>query len=212
MAGYSPDTGMSQQAAPTNEEYAKSLWDKTTQQYPMLKGKDIPFIYNPQGGAGYLETWAKGESGGTTKRPSQFPLDKYGIEVRSPDTGPREILGDYLSHIASKVDEKTGKPEEPEFYKMYKDFEKTMDTPEMKKRLEADYKYEKKEQEKLKKEGKPYLDLGTKEHYIKENRIPAYMRGYVTDQWEPEWNEQWVSPKQKPILDAMKNYVTGANQ
>lgn len=215
MAGYSPDVNpmgdtTGQPAQPSNEDIAKDLWSRTIKEYPYLANKEIPLVYTPGQGAGYLETWGREETGSEQdKRPAGLPLGSHGIQIRNPETGPKEILGDYLSHVASQVDPKTGEPEDPGFYKMYKDFEKTMSTPEMKKRLEKDYKFEKREQEKLKEEGKPYLDIGTKEHYIQNNRIPAYMRGYVTDQWDPEWNQSWMTSKQKRIMDKMKDYVKG---
>jgi hypothetical protein len=215
MAGYIPSMNpmgdtTGQPAQPSNEDIAKELWSKTTKEYPYLADKNIPIVYTPGQGAGFLETWNKTEPGSEQdKRPEGLPLGSHGIQVRNPDTGPKEILGDYLSHVASKVDPETGKPEDPKFYNLYKKFEETMQTPEMKKRLEKDYKFEKKEQEKLKAEGKPYLDIGTKEHYIENNRIPAYMRGYVTDQWDSEWNQSWMNSKQKRIMDQMKAHVKG---
>jgi len=215
MAGYSPSTNpmndtTAQPAQPSNEDIAKDLWSKTTKEYPYLADKNIPLVYTPGQGAGFLETWDKKETGSEQdKRPEGLPLGSHGIQVRNPETGPKEILGDYLSHVASKVDPDTGKPEDPKFYSLYKQFEETMQTPEMKKRLEKDYRFEKKEQEKLKKEGKKYLDIGTKEHYIENNRIPAYMRGYVTDQWDADWNQSWMTSKQKRIMDQMKSHVKG---
>lgn len=215
LSGYSSSTNQmgdvtGQKDELSNEDIAKDLWSKTTKEYPYLADKNIPLIYTPGQGAGFLETWDKKEIGSEQdKRPEGLPLGSYGIQVRDSNTGPKEILGDYLSHVASKLDPDTGKPEDPKFYSLYKEFEKTMQTPDMQKRLERDYKFEKREQEQLKSQGKPYLDVGTKEHYIQNNRIPAYMRGYVTDQWDSDWNQSWMTPKQTKIMNKMKAHVKG---
>ena len=215
LSGYSSSTNQmgdvtGQKDELSNEDIAKDLWSKTTKEYPYLADKNIPLIYTPGQGAGFLETWDKKETGSEQdKRPEGLPLGSYGIQVRDSNTGPKEILGDYLSHVASKLDPDTGKPEDPKFYSLYKEFEKTMQTPDMQKRLERDYKFEKREQEQLKSQGKPYLDVGTKEHYIQNNRIPAYMRGYVTDQWDSDWNQSWMTPKQTKIMNKMKAHVKG---
>lgn len=215
LSGYSSSTNQmgdvtGQKDELSNEDIAKDLWSKTTKEYPYLADKNIPLIYTPGQGAGFLETWDKKETGSEQdKRPEGLPLGSYGIQVRDSNTGPKEILGDYLSHVASKLDPDTGKPEDPKFYSLYKEFEKTMQTPDMQKRLERDYKFEKREQEQLKSQGKPYLDVGTKEHYIQNNRIPAYMRGYVIDQWDSDWNQSWMTPKQTKIMNKMKAHVKG---
>jgi hypothetical protein len=184
----------------------QQLWQQAQQQYPYLSKQDIAYVYSPIPKAGYLETFDPVETGDPTnpltQRPTQIPLGKYGIQVRSPQATPEMIMADAISHIFNQINPNTGQPVDPAYYQLYQQFAKTMQSPEWQQRLAKDYETEK---EQLAKE-KSNLDLGTFQHYIQNNRIPAYMRGYVMKQWDDDWNKSWMSQQQQQILDQIKSY------
>jgi hypothetical protein len=190
-----------------NAVVGQMLFEKAKKEYPYLSGQDIAYDYTPIEKAGFLETFDPVETGDPnnplTQRPANIPLGQYGIQVRSPQATPAMIMGDAISHVFNQVNPKTGQPVDPAYYQLYQQFVNTMQTPEWQQRLAKDYETEK---EQLAKE-KSNLDLGTFQHYIQNNRIPAYMRGYVMKQWDDDWNKSWMSPQQQQILDQIKSYL-----
>ena len=190
-----------------NAVVGQMLFERAKKEYPYLANQDIVYDYKPIEKAGYLETFDPVESGDPknplTQRPETIPFGQYGIQVRNPQTTPSMIMGDAISHIFNQINPKTGQPVDPNLYGLYQQFAQTMQTPEWQQRLAKDYETEKAE---AAKEGSQ-LDFGTLQHYIQNNRIPAYMRGYVMNQWDQDWNKSWMSPQQQQILDQIKSYL-----
>lgn len=160
------------------------------QQYPSIfDNLNMGFVNTPgQGGGNMLESWPAGEPGSPDyQRPSQLPLDQFGVQVFDQNTTPRDLAADVVSHLLVKTD--------PTLKKDYQAFAKTFSSPEGQDRLRQDYLYARQNEG----ERRPMND------WADINRIPAYMRAYVFSQWPNA--EKAFSPEQKAILDRIKTYV-----
>ena len=103
------------------------LFSQAKEMYPRLKGMDVNYKEAFGRGPGYLEYWPPQEEGAPNrKRPTEFPIDKPGVEVRSRATRPEDIMADIASHNMVYND--------PNIKKIYGDFEKSL-TDEQKSRL-----------------------------------------------------------------------------
>ena len=182
--------------AANDEVVGAMLLEKAKKEFPYLANKEFSYAYTPQDSPNFLETWSPGDPGGKTKRPASIPLNVPGVQILNPKTTPTMIMGDYISHVANKVNPQTNKPIDPTYHELYQKFAGTMNTPEWQARLKKDYEYEKPNEK----------DIGSYEHYVQNNRIPAYMRGYVMGQFPADFNKSWMSPEQKQYLDQIKQY------
>lgn len=160
------------------------------QMYPSIfDNLNIGLVNSPgQGGGNMLESWPVGEPGAADyQRPSQLPIDQFGVQVFDQNTTPRDLAADVVSHYAVQND--------PALSGDYQAFAKTFGTPEGQDRLRQDYSYARQNEG----ERRPMND------WASIDRIPAYMRAYVFSQWPNA--DKAFSPEQKVILDRIKAYV-----
>ncbi|MGY2995453.1 hypothetical protein [Mesorhizobium sp. URHB0026] len=176
---------MSPQGRPTD------LMGLARQQYPRIfDNLNMGFVNSPTANSdgNMLESWPAGEPGAPDyPRPSQLPLDQFGVQVFDQNTTPRDLAADVVSHQLVKTD--------PAFSGDYQAFAKTFDTPQGQDRLRQDYSYSRQNEG----ERRPMNE------WASTDRIPAYMRAYVFSQWPNA--EKAFSPEQLAILDRIKATV-----
>ena len=176
-----------------NAGYEPDLFSKAKEMYPMLNKMDIGYKEAFGRGPGYLEYWPPQEEGDPRrKRPTEFPIDKAGVEVRSRATRPEDIMADVASHNMVYND--------PTIKKIYGDFEKSL-TDEQKSRLKEQYVHYV-TQEKDPKEKTP-----TYEEWYQRTGLPGWFRGYTFGQWPEEFTSKVYTDKQKKMLDKALEYL-----
>lgn len=140
-----------------------------------------------------LEFWNPGDHGDKQyPRPAGIPMDQPGVQIISRDTKPSDVAADIVSHYLVNKD--------PKLKKMYGQFADTFKTPEGQKRLREDYEWEKKNAS---------YPVGSFDQFAKMNRIPAYLRGYVFQQWPADSYDKMYTPEQIKQLKAISQYVRG---
>jgi len=73
---------------------------RATAKYPFMSKNDFAVTESRRKGYGTLETYPPGETGSAAMlRPADLPLDRYGIEVMSPDVTANDVAGDVYSHV-----------------------------------------------------------------------------------------------------------------
>jgi hypothetical protein len=186
-------------AMPTNDEIisamdrdrAMQIWEQTKEKYPIMKSAPVDFVYNPTGverpGNAGIETYPVGE----TYRPPNVPLNRVGIGVwSSQGVNPQDIVGDYLSHHLIYND--------PKFSELYKQFQ-TSTTPEGQAFLQELYREA--TQNRASKEQRPY------DEWLQVSGWPQYLRGYVSQQFNPDELSKIYSPEQIKAMDEMKKLL-----
>lgn len=147
-------------------------------------------LVNPKQNEGFAETWPVNEEGSPDyKRPSQFPIDRPGVEIKNPEKFTAE---DYAAEVFSHVD--------PNGIKASKDLLSSMSQSQIEemKRNAGDYKMSK--------------DMGMSEDEALRNSAMAVMRGYVFGQWPKEALDSLkFSPKQIKLLENAKQYAITGN-
>ena len=178
---------------------ASEFKKRALQDYPYLQDKDLNVVYNPDREQGMLEFYPPGEVGSEKyPRPEQFPIEKFGVDIRSPMTRPIDVLGDYVSHYGIYTD--------PVLMASYKEIEKSL-TGEQKgflKRQYEDYKRgyfvdeggNKVSLPKTKESFEEWLDL---------SGLPGFYRGNLFNQWED--SEQFYTPRQLELFKQAKQYL-----
>ena len=175
---------------PDSEQYGRRLWQIAQARYPVLKRAGIQYMYQPKDvpRAGKLEFYPAGES----LRPSGMDINQPGVAVFDPRTRPIDLLGDYVSHM--------GRMSDPVLKQHYDAFVSGL-TDRQKQKLVADYEYAKTEASKNGGEVMPF------EQWVQMDRLPAFYRGYVFDQWPADFTSQLYSPEQLKQLDEIRPYL-----
>jgi hypothetical protein len=169
------------------------LFSQAQQMYPKLKSMDVGYKEAFGRGPGYLEYWPPQEEGDPRrKRPTEFPIDKPGVEVRSRATRPEDIMADVASHNMVYND--------PTMKKIYGDFEKSL-TDEQKGRLKEQYVHY------ITKEKGPDEKTPTYEEWYQRTGLPGWFRGYTFGQWPEEFTSKVYTNKQKKMLDKALEYL-----
>lgn len=197
QAQVNPLAAQNAPATPT----APNLFQQAQQQYPVLGGQNYGYVENYQPGSGFLEHWAPGEPGAPPSpnqplngiRPSQIPMDQYGLEIRDPSTRPIDVLGEIVSHQLVHTD--------PNIKQTYEQFQKSI-TPQQQQLLQEQYEHAQKNEG----ETRPF------EEWKKASGLPALFRGYAFQQWPQEFNDKIYTPQQKQMFDGMMDYLRGKQQ
>ena len=141
----------------------------------------------------YLETFPPGEGGGPDEpRPSQFPMDKYGIQVYKPDTQPVNLLGDAVVHMMRFTD--------PTITKYYDDFEESL-TPQQEALLHRQYNHH----VTYNGEKRPY------DEWYKQSGLTQLFGGYAFGGTK-KWPESEYTPEQLKMFDQMMQYLQSQGQ
>ena len=172
-----------------NEVQGQMMLDRAKQEYSYLADKDIPFVYTPNTETeNKLESWKAGEPGGDGyQRPTQIPINKFGMQVFNPEGGsPLNILGDYVSHYGVEND--------PKLKEYYTQFQGLLDPQAMQER----YQYH---TENLG-EKRPY------ETWYDMTGLPELFRGYTFKQWgDEEEAKKNYNPQQLDVLNKVRQYL-----
>jgi len=173
---------------------------RAEKEYPYLKEKDVNVAYNPDRKLGYLEFYPPGETGSPEfPRPEQFPMNESGIDVRSPKTTSKDILGDYVSHYGIYSD--------PVLIENYQQVEESL-TDKQKdflKRQYNDYQrgyYVDENNTKVslgEPESRPYED------WLKMSGLPGLYRGNLFNQWQN--SEDFYTEEQLDLFKKAKEYL-----
>ena len=163
----------------------QSLLDRTIQEYPGIADQlaGVAFKVSPQqkGDHRGLEFYAPGEE------EDSFDRTRPAIEVFDPNTQPKDVAGDLVSHwLARGAD--------PVVAKAYRDFEQSL-TPEQVRTLHNHYAWDQK-------------DSGEKRSYedwYRMSGLPAYFRGYMFRQWDE--NDGPYTPEQRRKFDELNRYL-----
>ena len=165
------------------------------QEYPRLQGLDYGYVESkPTSKDDFrqLEHWEPNDPGDDKfKRPDSAAKDKNVIEVFNSNVKPSDIAGDIVSH--SLVNDKEG---HPELYKLNKEFEDTLKTPEAKASLREFYR-----------EGYESGDHRDYKEWLDKTGKAQYLRGYLFKQFPESEIPKHYSDKQKSILDKMDQYL-----
>ena len=178
---------------------ASEMKRRAEQQYPFLQDKDLRVAYNPNREQGMLEFYPPGEVGSEKyPRPEQFPIEKFGVDIRSPMTRPIDVLGDYVSHYGIYTD--------PVLMASYKEIEKSL-TKDQKNHLKSLYEDYKrgyfldkngnKVELKGQKETRPF------EEWLDASGMPGFYRGNIFNQWE----DKYYTPRQLELFSQAKKYL-----
>lgn len=177
---------------------ASEMKRRAEQQYPYLQDKDLRVAYNPDRKQGMLEFYPPQEVGSEQyPRPEQFPIDKFGVDIRSPMTRPIDVLGDYVSHYGIYTD--------PVLMASYKEIEKSL-TGEQKdflKRQYEDYKRGYFLDEGGNKVSLGEKEKGTFEEWLDRSGLPGFYRGNIFNQWE----DKYYTPRQLELFKKAKQYL-----
>jgi hypothetical protein len=162
------------------------------QQYPALSDVQFGLVNTPSANSdgNMLESWPQGEPGAPDyPRPAGLPINEFGVQVFDQGTTPRDLAADIVSHYLVNTD--------PHLSPDYQAFVDSFNTPEGQDRLRQDYSWARQNAG----ERRPMREWAVTD------RIPAYFRGYVFDQWPGSGKS--FSPEQLAALDRMKAYVHG---
>jgi hypothetical protein len=171
-------------------------FQKAQAQYPILQ--TLPLDYrvsaNKPDNNSYLETWPINETGGEGYlRPTDFPIDKLGIEVFKPTTRPKDIMADIVSHELVNSN--------PVYKKAYDEFISSLQ-PWQHEKLQNQYNYAKENEN----ENRPFAE------WASISGLPSYFRGNLFDQWQNEdtgdtvTNEMYT-PNQLKEFSNLKSYM-----
>jgi len=195
VGGYSSVNPMGDVTGTSPEEPQKNLLEQAKDMYPKLKGLDYDYIESkPTSKDDFrmLEHWQPNDTGDDKfKRPEGVSLDKHVIEVLNPSTKVTDVAGDIVSH--SLVNDKEN---HPELYKLNKQFEDTLKTPEAKKSLREFYR-----------EGYEQGDHRDYKEWYEQTGKAQYLRGYLFNQFPESEISKHYSKKQISILDKMNQYL-----
>lgn len=174
------------------EEYdLQAALAKARSEYPALAKYPVT-VQRYTGGdrPGYLEFYPPWEE----RNPNPGTIT---VEVYKPMRGEllsRAIAGD-LAHMAGAVDPRTGKPVDPAFYALKRQFATTL-TPEQ---LAVDRRAHQDEGD-----PRPFED------WHEQSRLDAYLRGWIFPDERDEWRRQGVyTPEQTKLLQRMQRYLRG---
>lgn len=168
------------------------------QQYPRLR--NIPAVIQRREGPGYIEYYPPHE--GMNPNPGKVTLEMRDMsQGANRDFLHNMIAGDLL-HYLGGTDE-AGKPYDSKFYKLKKDFEKTL-TPD--------------QHDINKRQYQRYLSGGqinpntTYQQFLDMSGTDQYVRGYLF----PDPNNEWKQPgkgeytlKQILLMNKMRDYLHG---
>lgn len=178
---------------PATPTPAPDVIAQARQQWPILNNPNLHFLYTPRSdpNLGYLETFPPGERGSTGEpRPSQFPINQYGIQVFRPDTQPVNVLGDAVVHMMRFTD--------PTIQRYYSEFEKSL-TPQQQAILRRQYAYHVTNNG----EKRPY------QQWYDQSGLTQLFGGYVFGGTK-KWPQQWYTPDQLKMFDSMMRYLGGS--
>jgi len=164
--------------------YEEELLSAAKRDYPFISQHD-PIIITGDSGEGYAETWPPYEEGPENNRPKEFPIDKTGIVIGSPEEFSHHDLAgeilhvDPMSHATRENLMKSWTPHQlTELEKQSRDWQTTLN------------------------EGRPV------EHAIR-NATDAAIRGYILNQWPDDANKRLnYRPEQIEKLENLKTYMT----
>ena len=164
-------------------------------QYPILNELPLSFTRTASSPTEtrMLESWNKNDKGWDWAgkhydRPTDLPLDKFGIEILNDKTRPIDILGDVVSHHLVKSD--------PLFKNYYEKFQNSL-TSDQHNILQQQYKHAREDKDSP--ETRPYHE------WYEESGIPAYFRGYAFKQWDNP-HELYTVP-QMQMFDKMMTHL-----
>src|SRR6478736_4433619 len=82
-----------------------SLFERTKQQFPVLRNLGVGYTDSPGQSGDMLEFWPPDETGDPSyPRPAALPMGQPGIQNFSPDTQPADVMGDVASHYMRDFD------------------------------------------------------------------------------------------------------------
>ena len=177
---------------PTHPPQDKNLLEQAIEEYPVLKGHKFGYSENPS--IPYMESWPVGEEGeGSWKRPKNIPIDTFGVEVpanwaTTKGTKSKDIAADIAFHYLDTVD--------PVLKKTKQDFIASM-TPNQKQILQEQYQHAVKNSN----EKRPF------ELWSEMSGIPAWLRGYMFEQWPENFTSQVYTPEQRQMFDNALKYM-----
>ena len=181
----------------SNQTYLSNVKNK----YPYLQDKEVNLVVNEQPNSGYLEFYPPGEVGSKKfPRPPSFPIEEAGIEIRSRETKPLDVLGDYVSHYGIYND--------PVLVKQYNELKESL-TPQQKaflKRQYNDYQqgyYIDEEGSKVELGGE--LETRPYEQWEETSGLPGFYRGYLLNQWDNA--KEMYTPEQIEEFNKIKSYL-----
>lgn len=154
--------------------------------YPIFAKQDIAYAYQPKDvkPAGGLEVYSPGEE----DRPAGMPISKPGIAIFDPKVTPKDVLGDWASHL--------GRFSDPTVKAHYDAFARSM-SPQQMRQLVQQYQYAQKNEG----EARPF------ESWAQTSGIPAWYRGALFDQWPKEFVDKFYTPEQLQQLRKIKPYL-----
>jgi len=155
--------------------------------YPILNKYDYKIVDTPnEDSPYYLEHFPPGEVGSLEMpRPKGIPLEEYGLQIFK-DVRPEDIAGDIISHHIVNKDKYLSEK--------YKDFKTSTSLDVMKER----YKYHKEN----------FNEQRDFNSWSERTGYPELFRGYVFNQFDEETKNNLYSPKQKTVLNEIKEYIT----
>lgn len=170
----------------------QNLYQQALTMYPKLN--DFPVMYKESFTTDKKKPFLEFYPTQETMRPTEFPIDKFGVEVFRKNTKPTDIAADIVSHGMVKSDET--------LKKIYTDFAASLNNPKQQARLKEQYAYA------VKNEGekRPY------DKWLEMSGLPAYFRGYAFKQWDQKFVDKAYTPAQKKMLDDAIDYLKGKKQ
>ena len=190
-----PPTTVPSPSASPSPPAPDDIIGQAKKQYPVLNNPNLHFLYTPRSGPNvpYLETFPPGEGGDPDEpRPSQFPMDKYGIQVYKADTQPVNVLGDAVVHMMRYTD--------PTIKKYYSDFEQSL-TPEQEAILHRQYQHH----VQYNGEKRPYQE------WYEKSGLTQLFGGYAFGGTK-KWPESYYTPEQLKMFDSMMQYLQSQGQ
>jgi hypothetical protein len=163
--------------------------ERAQQEFPILQSLGLSYVDAPRENAGYLEFWPSDERGTLQHpRPQAIPAGKAGVEVRSTQTRPIDVMGDVASHHMIETD--------PYVKGYYQSFQQSLE-PWQRERLREQYEYSRENFG----EDRPF------EQWLEMSGMPGYFRGHPFQQWED--SARMYTPGQIESLDDMMAYLRG---
>jgi len=197
QGSYSPmgDYQGDYQSPMAQQAMSKSRYEQAMEMYPRLKSTPVQYkeSISDDSKLPYLEYWPKGETGAPNRpRPKDIPLDVSGVETYKSATRPQDVAADIFSHEMVDTD--------PKLKKIRSQFEQSMTTEQKGIMKEQYYHF-------IKNELEPDEKVPTFKEWYQRSGLPAYLRGYMFEQWPKEEHSKYYTPEQMKLLDKAVDYL-----
>jgi len=179
---------------------SKNKFQALKEIYPYLDKKELVLIENLKPNSGYLEYYSPDEPGSKEHpRPKELPMGKVGIEIRSEETRPIDVLGDFVSHYSIYND--------PMIIDNYKKFRRSLTDRQIE---HLSNQYQDYAQGYYIDESGNKVDLGYTEKrgfptWLEMSGLPGLYRGYLFKQYEDA--EKYYTPEQINLFNEVKPYL-----